>query len=111
MTTKTSILAGIFAVAAALSIAGAASADTSWQAHHPRREEVNMRLNNQERRITAERREGEMSQPKARALRTDDRQIRREERVDAARDHSHITKTEQRSLNRQENQVSRQIGQ
>ena len=51
------------AVATALSfgIAGAASADTGWQIHHARREEVNNRLNNLNHRISVQRAEGELS--------------------------------------------------
>jgi hypothetical protein len=58
---------------------GLASAET-WNEAHPRRAEVNGRLDNQNRRINEERREGE------------------------------ITRAEQRALNQQENKVSRQIG-
>src|ERR1700680_4535602 len=32
-------------------VAGTASADTTWQKNHPRREQVNGRLNNQNKRI------------------------------------------------------------
>ncbi len=87
-----------------------ANAATPWQKTHPRRTEVNLRLAHQERRITAERREGEITRGQARDLRAEDRGLRNEERFDASRDHGHITKTEKRALNRQENAVSRQIG-
>ena len=39
----------------------ATSADAGWRANHPRRAEVNGRLNNQARRINTERREGEIT--------------------------------------------------
>lgn len=100
------------AVAAfALSFAGVASAQTHWDAAHPRRAEVNHRLGNQNRRIHDEVREGDMSLAEAAKLHKDDRQIRREERLMASQDGGHITKQEQRTLNQQENQVSKQIGQ
>jgi hypothetical protein len=87
-----------------------ASADTVWQKHHPRREEVNNRLANQNRRIDTERKEGEISVAQARTLHRDDRAIRGQERFDARFDNGHVTKAEQRALNQDENGVSRQIG-
>ena len=102
----TAIKMALGAAMMALLAGTAANAATPWQKAHPRRTEVNMRLAHQERRITAERRDGEIT----RDLRAEDRGIRGEERLEASRDHGHITKTEKRSLNRQENTVSRQIG-
>ncbi|MBV8593719.1 MAG: hypothetical protein JOZ27_05405 [Caulobacteraceae bacterium] len=106
---KTLILAG-----ASLALVGATAtssfADTRWQARHPRREEVNNRLANQNRRIRQEVKEGEMSHRQAAALHQDDRQIRREERLMAAQDGGHITKVDQRALNQQLNGASREIG-
>jgi hypothetical protein len=81
-----------------------------WKEHHPRRAEVNNRLNNQDRRINREVKEGDMSPAEAAKLHREDRHIRNEERNMAADDHGHISKREQRRLNRQENAVSRQIG-
>ncbi|WP_175959283.1 hypothetical protein [Burkholderia pyrrocinia] len=90
---------------------GTAFADTPWQHAHPRREEVNRRLANQNRRIHHEVKEGEMSHAQAARLHRDDRKIRREERDMAVQDRGHITKSEQRVLNRQENTVGNKIGQ
>ena len=87
-----------------------ANAATAWQKEHPRRTEVNMRLAQQNRHITEERREGELTRTGARDLRAQDRGLRAEERLDASRDRGHITRGEQRRLNRQENGVSREIG-
>ncbi|PRH20581.1 hypothetical protein [Burkholderia multivorans] len=92
-------------------LTGTAFADTPWQHAHPRREQVDQRLANQNRRIHREVREGEMSHAQAARLHRDDRQIRREERDMAAQDRGHITKSEQHVLNRQENAVSNRIGQ
>ena len=75
-------------------LTGTAFADTPWQQAHPRREAVNQRLANQNRRIHHEVKEGEMSHAEAARLHRDDRKIRREERDMAAQDHSHITKSE-----------------
>jgi hypothetical protein len=63
----------------------AADTDGQWARTHPRREEVNQRLANQNRRIT-------------------------QERVMASHNGGHITRAEQRALNQQENAVSKQIG-
>jgi hypothetical protein len=98
----------------ALSLAGIAStalADTTWQKNHPRREQVNNRLANQNKRINTEVKEGEMSKGKAAQLHHEDHQIRTEERLMASQNGSHITKQEQKTLNQQENKVSKQIGQ
>jgi len=89
--------------------AGLANAET-WNQAHPRRAEVNARLNNQNHRINQERREGEITAGQARALHAQDRFIRREERFMARQNGGHITRSEQRSLNLQENAVSREIG-
>src|SRR5579863_877409 len=109
-----SIRTVLTAVAATVSLACfavPAMADTPWQAHHPRREEVNNRLGNQNSRIHQEVREGEMSHAKAARLHAADHRIRMQERRDAARNGGHITKREQARLNRRESHVSRRIGQ
>jgi len=91
-------------------VAGAASADTAWQRAHPRREEVNARAAHLDRRITAERRDGEISRREAHRLRIEDRNVRLRERADARHDRSHITRREEHRLNRQENRISRRLG-
>lgn len=109
---KKTVLIGIGAVLLAGSslIASAADADTAWQKHHPRREQVNDRLANQNRRIHKEVKEGEMSKAEAANLHAQDHQIRQEERDMASQNGGHITKAEQRALNQQENGVSKEIG-
>lgn len=97
------------ALAAGIGAATGSQASTRWQAHHPRRAEVNARLANQNRRIGEERREGAITGAQARDLHAEDRGIRAQERFDASKDGSHITKPEQRQLNREENGVSSQI--
>ncbi|KVO40761.1 hypothetical protein WJ85_34060 [Burkholderia ubonensis] len=92
-------------------LTGSAFADTPWQKAHPRREEVNQRLANQNRRIHHEVKEGEMSHAQAARLHRDDHRIRQEERDMAARNGGHLTRPEQRVLNQQENAVSHKIGQ
>lgn len=95
---------------AGLAVIAPAPALASWGTHHPRREEVNDRLRNLDRRIGAERREGDLTKAQARTLRRDDRAIRQEERDMARLDKGHITKADQRVLNQQENVLSRRIG-
>ena len=89
--------------------AQAAEHEGQFARNHPRRDQVNDRLANQNRRIKDEVKEGEMTRTQAAALHKDDRQIRQEERSMASQDGGHITKQEQRTLNQQENAVSRQI--
>jgi hypothetical protein len=108
-TLMTKTLFGAALIAASLAVATQAAADTPWQRHHPRREEVNARLANQNRRIHEERREGDLTASQAQALHQDDRQIRQEERDMASQNGGHITRSEQHVLNQQENGVSQQI--
>ena len=102
----------VIAMALAISAIGAASsADaTPWQAHHPRRAEVNGRLHNQSHRIATERRDGQLTGRQARDLHAEDRGIRGQERFDASRDGGHITRGEKIRINHEENRVSGQIG-
>lgn len=94
----------------AVGIAGSAIAETQWDKDHPRRDHVNDRLKNQNKRIRKEVKEGEITKAQAAKLHKDDRQIRQEERDMASQNGGHITKQEQRTLNQQENAVSKQIG-
>jgi hypothetical protein len=106
---KTALVAVVGAVLGIGSVASA-SADTAWERNHPRREEVNNRLKNQDRRINMERREGEISWRQARYMHSEDNAIRHQERFDAHFNHGHLTRAQQRALNQDENGVSRQIG-
>ncbi len=109
MKTGMKFAAAAFGLAMALAGASGASATTTWQAHHPRRAEVNARLARENHRIMAEGRDGELTRRRARDLRAEDRGIRDQERLYASRDHGHITRAEQRQLNREENGLGRQI--
>ena len=108
---KFAAIALVVGLAGALSsTAMAADTDTTWQKNHPRREQVNQRLDRQNARIKAEVKEGELTKAQAAALHKQDHQIRTEERLMASQNHGHITKQEQKTLNQQENAVSKQIG-
>ena len=104
------LIASVVAVTLGALAAPALADDTKWQKDHPRREQVNNRLKNQNRRIRQERREGEITGAQARQLHSEDHAIRQEERTMASTNGGHITKAEQKALNQQENQVSQQIG-
>jgi hypothetical protein len=91
------------------SVAGA-MAETQWERNHPRRDQVNDRLENQNRRINREVQEGEITRHQANQLHREDRAIRQEERTMSRLNNGHITRSEQKALNQQENAVSRQIG-
>ena len=90
--------------------ATSAMAETKSEKHHPRRDQVNDRLKNQDRRIHKEVKEGEITKQQAQQLHKDDRHIRHEEQRMASRNDGAITKQEQNKLNQQENGVSKQIG-
>ena len=104
------LLAACGLVVALAGAAGAAQADTRWQAHHPRREEVNNRLANQDHRIIHERRDGELTAWQAHRLHMADARIRMQERWFARHDRGHISRAEQLRLNHEENRVSHRIG-
>jgi hypothetical protein len=87
-----------------------AMAQSQWDRDHPRRAEVNGRLENQNARINKEVREGEITKGQANQLHREDHAIRQEERGMAKLNGGHITPAEQKALNQQENAVSRQIG-
>jgi hypothetical protein len=97
------------ATLAVLSVAGTASADTTWQKNHPRREQVNHRLNNQDKRIHSDVKDGTLTKGQAASLHKEDHQVRQEERDMATQNGGHITKSEQKVLNQQENGISKQI--
>lgn len=100
------LTAAAFAV---VGFTGTAMADTTWQANHPRREQVNNRLANQNHRINQDVKNGTLTRSQAHTLHQDDHQVRQEERNMASQNGSHITKSEQGVLNQQENAISGQI--
>lgn len=109
---KSLIVTTLLSITAAASFAqGATSAPAgNWKKEHPRRAEVNQRLENQDKRISQEVKEGEMTKAESHKLHKQDHQIRQEERDMASQNVGHITKGEQNVLNQQENKVSKEIG-
>jgi hypothetical protein len=91
------------------SLAGTASAETEWQKNHPRRTQVNHRLNNRDKRIHQDVKNGTMTQAQAATAHHEDHQVRQQDRDMASQNGGHITKGEQKVLNGQENGISSQI--
>jgi hypothetical protein len=108
MNSKT-LLAAIAGLVLTIGGAGVASAQTFDQTH-PRRAEVDQRLETQNRRIDRKVATGEISPMKAHRLHRADRRIRMAERRDARAHDGHITKVEQARLNHRETRVSHRIG-
>ncbi len=76
---------------------------------HPRVNEVNNRLENQQDRIQNGLKNGTMTQAQANRDERHDANIARRESVDEAKHNGHLTKAEQRNLNRAENRNSKRI--
>jgi hypothetical protein len=85
-------------------------AQSAWQAHHPRRTEVNGRLAMQDARIDQEVHTGQISPAQAARLHGADQRIRAQERQMAAMHGGHLTRREQARLNAEEDRVSHRIG-
>jgi hypothetical protein len=109
MQNPTKTIPAIAVAAFMLLSTGAVAQETQWQKDHPRRAEVNKRLENQNKRIQQGEKSGKLTPDQAKQLHQEDKSIRKEERQMAAKDGGHITKKDQAKLNRQENKVSKQI--
>ena len=107
MNFKKNTITALLGLAIGLSTATAASAATNVG---PRRDQVIDRLQNQNKRIHEERKEGDLTAAQAKKLHSEDRAIRRQEQFDGKLNGGSITKTEQKALNQEENAVSKQIG-
>ena len=107
--TKTQMIFAALALTVAGLGATAASANTAFDASHPRRAEVNARLAHENFRIDRKLYAGLISPQRAFALHRDVHAIRRQEQAFASAQDGHITRHQQRLLNREENAVSAQI--
>jgi hypothetical protein len=85
------------------------STPSTFDKTHPRRAQVNSRLNNQNARTDNKVDNGKMSKAEAAKIHKQDHSIRKEEKKDAAANGGHITKAEQKHINHQENHVSKEI--
>jgi hypothetical protein len=102
---------GVLAVCVALFSTSilSAQADTNWQKKHPRREQVNKRLKNQQNRVDQGLANGQLKPGQAEKIQNQDSRIRNQERRDASQNGGHITQGEQNQINREENHTSREI--
>ena len=107
MNFKKNTITALLGLAIGLSTATAASAATNVG---PRRDQVIDRLQNQNKRIHEERKEGDLTAAQAKQLHSEDRAIYKQEQFDAKLNGGHITNAEQKALNQEENAVSKQIG-
>ena len=92
-----------------LGITNVSLAQDGFAKNHPRRAEVNQRLQHQHDRINRKMRRGDISRRQAYHMHRQDHRIRQEERRMAYRHGGHITRHEQYRLNRQENRMNRNI--
>lgn len=92
-----------------LGIANVSLAQDGLAKTHPRRAEVNQRLQNQHHRINQKMRRGDISRRQAYHMHRRDHRIHQEERRMAYRHGGHITRHEQYHLNHQENRMNRRI--
>lgn len=96
-------------IAGAMFIAGPSHAEDQWQQNHPRRHQVNHRLNHQNQRVDQGLKDHQLTKSQAQQLHADDASIRQQERQDASVNNGHITKAEQQQLNQEENANSQAI--
>ncbi len=108
--TKIVLVALMLSTAAAS--AAYAQADTAPVVpDHPRVNEVNGRLSNQQQRIQAGEAKGQINAAQAARDEKHDANIAQRESVDEAKNGGHLTKAEQNRLNRAENRNSARIKQ
>lgn len=88
---------------------GAQAKDVKDTKDHPRREEVNERIRNENRRITRLLKEGKITQAQADKMRGELKGVKAEEKAEVKANGGYLTKPEQKQLNQQLNQDGRQI--
>jgi hypothetical protein len=76
---------------------------------HPRRNEVNTRIDNQRERINEGVKSGKLSPQQAQQLRADDRAIKQQEHADVKANGGYLTPGQQKQLNQEENANSTMI--
>lgn len=79
--------------------------------NHSRVNEVNGRIDNQEKRITEERKEGDLTKGHAKQDRKNLSTINQEKKDMRKMDKGHLTKADKKALNQQLNTNSKKIGQ
>ena len=99
----------LVAASAICVIFGSGAAIAQTVPDHPRVNEVNQRLDNQQARINQGLANGTMTGKQAARDEAHDANIAKRESVDEAKHNGHLTKGEQNRLNRSENRNSRRI--
>lgn len=108
MTSRFSLIG--FTMAAALASAGAMAQSAPQDVPgHPRVNEVNQRLDNQQNRIQAGVADGQLNAKQAAHDEKQDANIAQRESKDEAKNGGHLTKNEQKNLNKSLNQDSKRI--
>ena len=77
--------------------------------NHPRREQVNERVDNQRERINEGEKSGKLTPEQAAQLKANDRAIKEQEHAEVKANGGHLTKGEQKQLNQEENANSKMI--
>ena len=109
MTRNPTLVALALGVTLAAGLAGAASAETRWEQHHPRQDQVldrDARLRHETREAY---RDGDISRRQETRMLRRDREVAREDHVMARINGGYITKGEQRLMNRQETRLAHHI--
>lgn len=94
-----------FAITLLIATIGAAQAGGK----HPRVRQVNARFENQQDRIAAGIKSGQLTAKETATLETKEAALKNEERTFRLENNGHLTKAEQTQLNNQENNLSKQI--
>ena len=76
---------------------------------HPRRNQVNKRVDNQRARINEGEKNGKLTPEQAHELKANDRAIKQQEHAEVKANGGHLTKGEQKQLNQEENANSKMI--
>ncbi|MBU6206259.1 MAG: hypothetical protein KGQ42_01080 [Alphaproteobacteria bacterium] len=110
MFTKKSVLIAV--LTSLIAIAPVAASANHWNRTHPARTHDSWRMHNQQRRITQQVREGDLTHAQAHALRRNDRAIRAQMRADARANHNggHLNRMQARQIRHELNANSNAIG-
>ena len=107
---KTLILTTLAISISAITFAQGPGHQPTHLQNHPRVNQVNRRIDNQEKRITEERKEGDLTKSQAQQDRSNLKAINQEKHDMRKEDNGHLTKADQKALNQQLNSNSKKIG-
>jgi hypothetical protein len=106
---KSNIYLKVAGLMCAALISTQSMAQTAPVPDHPRENEVNQRLDNQQARIDQGLKNGTMTGQQAARDEKHDENVAQREAVDESKHNGHITKAEQNRLNKSENKNSKRI--